>query len=60
MTYDIISRRKNTFEMFQQLSELKLKSNRASKMLSAGQIILLLTAIFFGLAFIWPFWTSIQ
>ncbi|MFX0178155.1 MAG: hypothetical protein ACFE85_18200, partial [Candidatus Hodarchaeota archaeon] len=38
MTHDIMFSRKNTLKMFQELSELKIKSKKASKMLSAGQI----------------------
>jgi hypothetical protein len=56
ISYQIIFSNKNKLEIFQLLSNLKLKNTKASKMLSIGQIILLLTAIFFGLAFIWPFW----
>ncbi|MFX1551971.1 MAG: hypothetical protein ACFFB9_16600 [Promethearchaeota archaeon] len=60
MTYRIMFSHKNSLEIFQKLSDLKVKNNKASKMLLIGQIILLLTAIFFGLAFIWPFWTLFQ
>jgi len=59
-TYRILLSHKNSLEIFQYLSELDLKNKKASKMLSVGQIILLLTAIFFGFAYTWPFWTSVQ
>ncbi|MBY8987523.1 MAG: hypothetical protein KGD61_03635 [Candidatus Lokiarchaeota archaeon] len=58
--YRSIHSNKNALEIFQDLSELDLKNKKASKKLSLGQIILLLTAIFFGIAFVWPFWTLIQ
>lgn len=49
----IISSHKNSLDIFQHLSELDLKNKKASKMLSAGQIILLFTASFFVSAFFW-------
>ncbi|MFW9771420.1 MAG: hypothetical protein ACFFEO_04540 [Candidatus Thorarchaeota archaeon] len=59
-TYRIMIKHKTSSDIFQFMADLDLKNKKASKMLSAGQIILLLTAIFFGLAFIWPFWTFFQ
>lgn len=58
--YRINFSNKNTLEKFQYLSELDLKNKKASKKLSSGQFILLATALFFGLAFVWPFWTFVQ
>jgi len=52
-TYRINLSHKNSLENFQYLSELDRKNKQASKMLSIGQIILLLTAIFFVSAFMW-------
>ena len=52
-TYRNMISHKNSLENFQYLSELDLKNKKASKMLSAGQIILLFTATFFVSAFFW-------
>ena len=52
-TYRIMISHKNSSEIFQYLSELDLKNKKASKMLSAGQIILLLTVVFFVSVFAW-------
>ncbi len=40
---------KNLIEIYQHLSELDRKSNKAGKIISLGQIILLFSAVFFGL-----------
>ena len=49
--YRIMFSDKNSLEVSQYLSELDLKNNKASKKLTLGQIVLLVSALFFGVAF---------